>query len=52
VWAHPDDEAYLTAGSWLAPFGTARLRPMRGTTIREIVAEVDPDTILTFGPTG
>ena len=23
VWAHPDDEAYLTAGSWPARFGTA-----------------------------
>lgn len=42
MWAHPDDEAYLSAG----------LMAMAVRRIADVIASVHPHTVLTFGPEG
>src|SRR3990172_938026 len=61
IWAHPDDDIYLSSGLMAASVRdggrvgdvmAAPLDEQGASQVREIMAEVDPDTVLTFGPEG
>jgi len=46
VWAHPDDETYLAGGAY------AHRGEFAADQIAQVFDEVQPQTVLTFGPDG